>query len=90
MEIDEDTNAQDNTGNDTATVQDVNNNESGPPNLKPTKQRADVWKHFCEIVENGVKYSRCNHCLRYSSHSKIVSNMPNQSSDFCLYLLQTI
>lgn len=43
-------------------VEDDDSNDSGVSNLKPTKQRANAWNHFVEIIENGVKYAKCKHC----------------------------
>lgn len=46
-------------------VQDIENdvsNDSGLPNLQPTKQRSGAWIHYNEIMVNGVKYAKCNHC----------------------------
>lgn len=70
MEIDED-NALEQEAEDDFTeraaediqdIEDDDGSDSGLSNLKPTKQRADVWKHFEEIIENGVKYAKYNHC----------------------------
>lgn len=55
-------------GNDTEReeIEDVlvdeNSNDSGISSLKPTKRRADVWKHFDEIIEDGIKYAKCRYC----------------------------
>lgn len=45
-------------------IEDEASNDSGVSNLKPTNQRASAWKHFDEIIENGVKYAKCKHCTK--------------------------